>query len=254
MFKMLLLNDVWANFVEGEKYGYNVYHFEEWRKDDNVELFDTIPLLKVDEQLFTYIENTMGEIQEDLLAEVKNKAKMRRNHQLLTAEYAFIITDGKRNLAVNTLGYHIPIRKSRLVPRHEQYIFEVATRMQVDFTYKPSNYTNDDYDDIYIDPNSMRGLTRRERKLKELLYTVIQDIMFDENIGKLKYLYTELNPYGYKDVKEVNLESTYETINKYIAAGWTKTFEEALKVITKGISYYEDMLELEEIKDVKYAK
>lgn len=245
------LFDIWVNFFEGEKYGYNICHFEEWRKDDTIELFDQVELIKVDEQLFSHIENTMGEIQDDLLAAVKNKSYMRRNHEKVIAEYAFIITDGKRNLAVNTLGYHIPIRKSRLIPRHEQYIFEVAAKMDVEFTYKPTSYTNDDYDDIYIDPNSMRGLTRRERKLKELLYTYIQDVMFEENVGKLKYLFVELNPYGYAEIKDMDLQSTYETINKYILSGWTKEFEEALKTVTKGISYYQDVLEVEDVVVVR---
>lgn len=247
---VLYLHDVWTNWFTGEKNGCNVCEFHEWRKSDTVELFDQIPLIKVDEALFDYIENDMNEIQDDLLESIRHKAYMRREHERVQIEYGFVATDGKRIIAVNTLSYRIPMKKSRLIPRQEQLVFEMTQDRSVDFTYKPSE-SYSDYDDIIIDQSSLRGLTRRERKLKELLYTVLQDIYFEGNLGKLKYLYVEMNPSGYLQVKDLNLDEVYETINKYIAAGWNKEYENALMAITKGISYYEKAFESENVINVR---
>ena len=39
-----VLRDVWVSWFESEFYGFNVSEFHEWRKDDYIELVDTIPI------------------------------------------------------------------------------------------------------------------------------------------------------------------------------------------------------------------
>jgi hypothetical protein len=119
---MLYLHDVWVNWFEGEENGYNVCHFHEWRKDDGVELLDQAPLLKVEPILFNYIENDLSELPQQLLDDIFQKAYLRKNHERVQLEYCFVVTDGVGILAVDTIGYSIPIRKSRLIPRQEQLV------------------------------------------------------------------------------------------------------------------------------------
>ena len=71
---MMYLHDVWVNWFEGEENGYNVCYFHEWRKDDSVELLDQVPLLKIDPVLYSYIENDLSELPQQLLEDIYQKA------------------------------------------------------------------------------------------------------------------------------------------------------------------------------------
>ena len=79
---MLYLHDVWVNWFEGEENGYNVCHFHEWRRgEDVIELLDQVPLLLIEPILFHYIENNMAELPQALLNDVYKKAYLRKNHE-----------------------------------------------------------------------------------------------------------------------------------------------------------------------------
>lgn len=123
---MLFLHDVWVNWFEGEENGYNVCHFHEWRKEDSVELLDQVPLLKVQSPLYDYIENDLSEPPKTPLESVFEKSYIRKNHERRKLEYCFVVTDGIRIIAVDTIGYSIPVRKSRLIPRQEQLVYEMV--------------------------------------------------------------------------------------------------------------------------------
>ena len=110
---MMYLHDVWVNWFEGEENGYSVCHFHEWKKDDPIELLDQVPVLKVTNELYHYIENDLADLPESLLNDVYQKAYLRKNHERIQLDYCFIVTDGLGILAVDTLGYQIPMRKSQ---------------------------------------------------------------------------------------------------------------------------------------------
>ena len=141
---MLYLHDVWVNWFEGEENGYNVCHFHEWRKDDGVELLDQVPLVKVEPILFNYIENDLSELPQQLLDDIFQKAYLRKNHERVQLEYCFVVTDGVGILAVDTIGYNIPIRKSRLIPRQEQLVYEMITAHEHQkYRFYPQNEMKD---------------------------------------------------------------------------------------------------------------
>ncbi|MRB55853.1 DUF3603 family protein, partial [Bacillus thuringiensis] len=83
---------------------------------DVIELLDQVPLLLVESVLFHYIENDLGELPQGLLNDIYQKAYLRKNHERIQVDYCFVVTDGLGILAVDTIGYQIPIRKSRLIP------------------------------------------------------------------------------------------------------------------------------------------
>lgn len=131
---MLYLHDVWVNWFEGEENSYNICHFHEWRRDDTIELLDQVPLLLVDSLLFHYIENDLSDLPQELMNDVYQKAYSRKNHERVQLEYCFVVTDGNGILAVDTIGYNIPIRKSRLIPRQEQLVYDMIEQ------HEPINY------------------------------------------------------------------------------------------------------------------
>jgi hypothetical protein len=246
-----MLHDLWVNWFESEENGYNVPHFHEWRKDDIATLMDTIPLLKVTPELFDYVENDILDLPIDLLEAVKNKAYLRKNHEKINLPYAFVITDGKGILAVETLGYTIPIRKSRLIPRQEQLVYELIIDSKIDFEL-PSDVDRKekDYHLFSPHPNIMIGLTRREKILKQLLFMALDTVYNDENLSKLKYWFVEWNAANYTNIDKWDLEGLFKQFIAEVSKGWSKQHQEFTKLITYDQPLYKKLydMEMEQVK------
>lgn len=161
---MLFLHDVWVNWFEGEENGYNVCHFHEWRKEDSVELLDQVPLLKVQSPLFDYIENDLSEPPKTPLETVFEKSYIRKNHERRKLEYCFVVTDGIRIIAVDTIGYSIPVRKSRLIPRQEQLVYEMVKDVKAEeYEFTPDSLeSTKEYHILSLPPQDISGLTRKK--------------------------------------------------------------------------------------------
>src|SRR5690606_24543950 len=166
---MMYLHDVWVNWFEGEENGYNICHFHEWRKDDSIELLDQVPVLKVTPELYNYIENELSDLPEALLNDVYQKAYLRKNHERIQLDYCFIVTDGISILAVDTIGYQVPIRKSRIIPRQEQLVYDMIEKEPISH-YSINTIRPKEYHILSPSPELMAGLTRKERQLKKLLF------------------------------------------------------------------------------------
>src|SRR5690625_864315 len=128
---MHYLYDIWVNWFDGEEEGYNVCPYHEWRKSDNIEMVDQIPVLHITEDLFHYIENGLSHLPNELLNSIHKKSYIRKGYSRRVLEYACIVTDGSRILAIDTLGYDIPLRKSRLIPRQERQVYEKCEKANV---------------------------------------------------------------------------------------------------------------------------
>lgn len=77
-------------------------------------------------------------------------------------------------MAVDTIGYHIPIRKSRLIPRQEQLVYEMAAETE-ERAYPLPKYEKE-YHILSLAPELMCGLTRKERQLKQLLFMALDQL------------------------------------------------------------------------------
>lgn len=244
---MLYLHDVWVNWFEGEENGYNVSEFHEWRKDDVVELLDQVPLLKVSDELYDYIENDMDSLPRELLNTVHKKAFLRKNHARVQLDYAFVITNGIDALAVDTVGLEMPIKKSRLIPRQFQLVHEMINEETKEFTYKVELKRNKEYHLLSPKPEFMIGLTRREKQLKQLLLMVIDDIKAEKHLEKLKYLCTEISPSNYKNLNNMDFDELFDKFVEVASHGWSDAHEAVLKVGIKGKSFFEKIYEMENV-------
>jgi Protein of unknown function (DUF3603) len=242
---MLYLHDVWVNWFEGEENGYNVCHFHEWRKDDGVELLDQVPLLKIDSLLFNYIENDLSELPQQLMDDIYQKAFLRKNHERVQLDYCFVVSDGVGILAVDTIGYNIPIRKSRLIPRQEQLVFEMLENQET------SNYNfNDhsslkDYHILSPAPDLMRGLTRKERQLKQLLFMAMDQLHSSQNVAEVRYWLTEWSPEKYETIQQLSFEDVWEELYDETKYGWSKRHYAFCENLIKGQTFFEKLWEME---------
>ncbi|UOE56778.1 YjbA family protein [Cytobacillus oceanisediminis] len=242
---MLYLHDVWVNWFEGEENGYNVCHFHEWRKDDGVELLDQVPLLKLDPVLFNYIENDLSELPQQLLDDIYQKAYLRKNHERIQLEYCFVVSDGTGILAVDTIGYNIPIRKSRLIPRQEQLAYEMLEN------HEAANYSFNDqtalkeFHILSPSPDLMAGLTRKERQLKQLLFMALDQLHSSKNDAEIRYWYTEWSPERYSKIQSMNFEEAWYELYDESKYGWSGKHEKFCENLIKGQPFFEKLWEME---------
>lgn len=242
---MQFLNDVWVNWFEGEENGYNVSSFHEWRKDDFIEVIDQMPVIKLETKALLYIENELLDLPEKLLEEVYKKAYVRNNAKRVQIEYCFIATDGEIVIAVNTLGYKIPIRKSRLIPRQEKAVIELAKNMKTK-RYPLTYHEQKEYHILSPSPASMVGLTRKERQLKQLLFMALDHLKSTGNVAEVRYWLTEWKPAQYIQYQLMDFDEAWTYLYQEIEKGWTKKHYALCEKLIKGHSFFEKLWELEE--------
>jgi hypothetical protein len=242
---MLYLHDVWVNWFEGEDNGYNVCHFHEWRRNDVIELLDQVPLLLVESVLFDYIENDLRELPQGLLNDIYQKAFLRKNHERIQVEYCFVVTDGKGILAVDTIGYHIAIRKSRLIPRQEQLVYDMIQEHEP-ISYKFEKIKSEkNYHILSPEPYLMNGLTRKERQLKQLLFMALDQLYTSKNTAEIRYWFTEWAPEYYKEIQEMEFDLVWERLYTEVKTGWSEKHVNLCENIIKGQPFFEKLWEIE---------
>lgn len=244
---MMYLHDVWVNWFEGEENGYNVCYFHEWRKDDSVELLDQVPLLKIDSVLFNYIENDMAEIPQQLLDDIYQKAFLRKNHERCQLDYCFVVSDGVGILAIDTIGYSIPIRKSRLIPRQEQLAFEMLESNETThYSFTPVQTQRKEFHILSPQPELMKGLTRKERQLKQLLFMALDQLYSSQNVAEVRYWYTEWSPDLYQAIQHLEFDEAWEQLFEQTKYGWTSKHEQFCENLIKGQPFFEKLWDMEQ--------
>ena len=242
---MLYLHDVWVNWFEGEEKGYNICHFHEWRKDDGVELLDQVPLLKIDHLLFDYIENQLSDLPRQMLDDIYQKAYLRKNHERIQLDYCLVVSDGTGILAIDTIGYTIPIRKSRLIPRQEQLVYEMLENQEVQ--HYPFNHSFEDIDFHILSPEPllMTGLTRKERQLKQLMFMALDQLQSAQNTAEVRYWLTEWSPEKYEEIQQLHFDDVWSRLYEEIKDGWSTKHYAFCENLIKGQSFFEKLWEME---------
>lgn len=242
---MLYLYDVWVNWFEGEENGYGVSHFHEWRKADHIEMLDQVPVLYIDESLFNYIENDMQDLPPKLLDTIYKRAYVRKRHERIALDYAVIVTDGNDMIAIDTAGYQIPLRKSRLIPRQEKLVYDlIKYKKQVVYPI-PENASEKKYDILSLDPKYVYGLTRKERQLKNILMIALDQLRTTNNVDELKYWLTEWDPKQYDYLHSMDKKQVWQTLYNSVKRGWTRRHEDLTKKLIRGQLFLEKKWEIE---------
>ncbi|WP_273850140.1 YjbA family protein [Guptibacillus spartinae] len=242
---MLYLRDVWVNWFEGEENGYNVCDFHEWRKDDFIELLDQVPVIKVESVLYHYIENDLSELPESLLSDVFQQSYIRKNNERSPLEYCFLATDGRGVIVIDTLGYKIPIRKSRVIPRQEKAVYEMVADIEATSYPFETDQPVKEHHILSPGPDIMMGLTRKERQLKQLLFMALDQLYSSGNSAEIRYWFTECQPKKYVQIQNMEMDEAWEGLYREVKAGWSAKHEQICERIIKGQPYFEKIWELE---------
>ncbi|RCW69730.1 DUF3603 family protein [Saliterribacillus persicus] len=242
---MLYLHDVWVNWFEGEENGYNVCHFHEWRKTDQLELLDQVPLLFITKELFHQVENDLQDLPVEMLHKIYKRAYLRKNQQRKVMEYCCVITDGVEIVVFDTLGYSIPIRKSRLIPRQERLVFEtIQGRMRENFT--PKGKVLKESHILSLPTSQMIGLTRKERQLKQLVMMAIDQLECIANTEEIRYWLTEWQPHRYKEIRKMTRETAWNILYQELVHGWSDKHEDFCRKLIRGQEFLDHLWNKEE--------
>ncbi|SDI00416.1 Protein of unknown function [Alteribacillus persepolensis] len=249
---MARIRDVWINWFEGEENGYNVCPFHEWHSEDQIEVLDQAEIVKVTEKLFDYIENRMEDVPEELLSEVFQKSTLRKNMTRVTLDYCFIMFDGERAMAIDTLGYKTPIRKSRLTPKHERLVNEIMDETKEEKCFDVEEQVPPkEYHILSPHPQYMAGLTRKERQLKQLLFMALDQLYTSGETAEVRYWYTEWNPAGYEEMQHIDKESAWQRLYQEVKHDWSDAHYELCKKMIKGQPFFEKIWNLHHEEEVK---
>lgn len=230
---MHYLYDIWVNWFEGEENGFNVCPYHEWRKRDNIEMVDQIPVLYITKELFNIIENGLFVLPARLLEIIYKKTYIRKGYGREAITYACIITDGEDVLAFDTSGYDIPFRKSRLIPRQERQVFDMCKKIdKLKFDLPDSSTKQSSL--WQLSKQHIIGLTRRERKLKQLLLICLNQLKRTENKKEISYWLSEwegTNALLYTEGLTIN--EVWRRLYEQVISGWTSHHELFLKQIVR---------------------
>jgi hypothetical protein len=189
----------------------------------------------------------LSELPPDLLSEVYQKAYIRKNHERSQLDYCFCVTDGIGILAVDTIGYTIPVRKSRLIPRQEQLVYEMVKDVEPN-SYDFGNQTlesSKEYHILSLAPEHVRGLTRKERQLKQLMFMALDQLKGLNNRAEIAYWYTEWNPSMYKEMKRMSFEQIWDMLYNETIEGWSEKHLHFCENLIKGQPFFEKLWDLE---------
>lgn len=226
---MFFLHDIWINWIEGAIKGYQVPEFFEWHASDDVTLMDVIPLIKVEEGFFDYVEDGINELPSDLMQLVKNSACMYKKNEKVNTS-AFVITDGRRILAVDPVDSNTPSKKSRLTLRHERRILEMLEGVEpLKFEYTP--LPEGDFDFFNAPEQFMYGLTRTEREMKSLIFEGLILMHPDENIAKLRYLYHEWDYNSIDSINDLEFKDLMVRLLSEVSIGFHQGHKDLAKAI-----------------------
>jgi hypothetical protein len=208
-------------------------------------LLDQVPLLKIESTLFNYIENDLSDLPQQLLDDIYQKAFLRKNHERVQLDYCFVVSDGVGIIAIDTIGYSIPIRKSRLIPRQEQLVYEMIDNQEAQKYRFSSNQGSKDYHILSPDPILMKGLTRKERQLKQLLFMALDQLNSSTNEAEIRYWYTEWCPERYSIIQELAADEAWCQLFDQIKYAWSKKHEHFCENLIKGQPFFEKLWEME---------
>ncbi|QQO41164.1 hypothetical protein 015DV002_210 [Bacillus phage 015DV002] len=245
----MYVHDVWVNWFYGSFKSFEIPEFHEWWSSDDVEIIDTMPVVYTTKDTFDFVQDGMSELPIEVLDLVRKRAIKRGEGGAKEGiEYAMIITDGTRSLAIDTEGTAVPQRKSKLIPRQDKLLTKLIEDKHVDLEPFSWDYSTKrvepDYvlsiSDRIIDvrQESMAGLTRREKELKRNLFEYLFELSVSDSDIEVFYWYTELFP-DRKDVSKSRADMVTEMFEE-LEIGWNDKHEKFGESFSRSSSYYYD--------------
>lgn len=231
---MLYLYDVWVNWFNQEEMGYNVCPDYEWRKTDVIDIIEQVPCLHITEKLYDQIENSLRPIPASLLKEIYEKTYVRTGQIREKVSYACIITDGRGVLLFNTNNTRRPLKKSRLISKQAQRVIQLTKKLKAYHYPTEKKHIEKSQNHYVLDKMYMYGLTRKERSLKQLLFTAIIELKQENKPNGLWYWLSEWKETNDITVDNESVEAIWQLLFDEVKYGWSKKHYNLSKQLVKA--------------------
>lgn len=246
------IQDVWINWSDGEDKRNRLPEYFEWKEEDKPHNFVQMPVVLIDSELLSFIEEECKELPRDLLKLIEGQARNLNpaTKRVRKENYAAVLTDGERILAIYTEGSKKPTLKSRLIPRQDNIVRKLVEdedvaeiKWEKPEVKKPKGDGSLIQSILEVNPLDVIGLTRKERELREILIENVFRLSCSDNDSEIMYWYVELFPeqYGTKEIKNMTRDDMLKDIFDTIKTGWTSRH---LEFGNNLVKYYDDSKDL----------
>lgn len=182
----------------------DLYEFYEWMKDDDIYHIKRINLVKVTSKVYNEILDNEVVFHDDFLLDIFNKCEYFEQKKVKSFDYAFLLTDAYRVMALKLNEDGKVIKYSSLLLDEEEDILEVSVRIPtIKLEYN------------IIDKRDKSNLTRKEERILKYIKKDLDNCYQNKNLGKLKYLYYEYFNRESNDLEEI-YQSLYEELKSDI--------------------------------------
>ena len=194
---MTYIYDLVLNFNE------NLYNFYEWDKNDTYFHIKKIGIIRVDSKTYNEIIDNKIKFNDDCFINIFHKCEYYDKKKIKTFEYAFLLTDTYRTIAIMLDSELNLIKYSSLLLDEEEEVNEISSRVSL---------TSLEYN--IIEKHVFSDLTRYEKKILSYIEKDLYKSYKKKDLNKLRYLY-----YEYFNEESDNLEEIYKsliaTLDKY---------------------------------------
>ncbi len=174
---MIYIYDILLNWSKGAM----INEFYEWSLDDDLEHIKKIPLVKVSDMTIKDMLTSLVKVDKEFLGKIKNKTQSYFHNDIDIIDYAVIVSNGKRALALELDGDGLILYKSlMLLDEEEEVLTDTLELTLTDIKYEViKRYCDNNY------------LTRYERGVYNYLEKEVKKLNVKRDGAKINYLYSE---------------------------------------------------------------
>ena len=199
---MIYIYDILLNFCDNDL----IYDFYEWSNNDNVENIKRIKLIHISRNAFDDLLNYECIIDNNYLVNFYRTCEVYQAKKIRILDYAFLISDGERVIALEVNKNGSIMYKSKLLLDEEDEIAILAGNLEItDLMYDKKKLTLKN-----------RFFTRKENIIRNYLFKEIDDSYKNKKYDKLKFLYQEYfdkSISSYKNIRTELLNSIKDKID-----------------------------------------
>ena len=153
---MVYIYDILLNFCDNDF----VYDFFEWSNDDDIENIKRIKLIHVSMNVFEELLNNECKIDSNFITKIYRTCEIYQSKRVKVLDYAFLVSDGSRVIALELNNNGNTIYKSKLLLDEEDEIAMIAGNLEI---------TNLEYEKGKASLNNC-FFTRKELIVRNYLY------------------------------------------------------------------------------------
>ena len=174
---MIYTYDILLNWTKN----LHLIEFFEWNLEDDLEHIKKIPIFRVSDETIKDLLTSKIKIDISFLSKIKNKAEGYFHNDIDIIDYAVIVANNKKAIALELNNKGEVLYKSAMLLDEEEEVLDIVEELEkIDLKYEVLDRSKEE---LY--------LTRREKKIKDFLLKELKKIKSNKEISKLNYLYEE---------------------------------------------------------------